>query len=321
MDSFMQIKYSEVLKNNIKYKRVLEYVAPLDFRDFEVQCLRMHDVINNHQQWLDIRERYLREYDPDTGLHTHPWHEFSCVFSGEIEYYTKEQRINVKDRSVFFMPPGIRHGWVPRTIDYWIFGIHLKFSPKNKTGEKIIREINKKLSENNYHLEATNKLRNILVELKSIDENSALKIHKMQSLTQSYLYESFELAFGDVLAKYDVEEIHEQKNLDIVKQVIQLIHENVSLPLQLEDIASHFEHTSRHLNRIFTAEEGISIGKYILKHKLSMACHSLKNSDSAVKTIAYEYGFNQTSYFCRLFKKTFGLSPKQYREMNRQKVE
>ena len=42
----MQIKYSEVLKNNIKYKRVLESIAPLDFRDFEVSCLRMHDVIN-----------------------------------------------------------------------------------------------------------------------------------------------------------------------------------------------------------------------------------------------------------------------------------
>lgn len=317
----MQIKYSEVLKNNIKYKRVLEGIGPLDFRDFEVSCLRMHDVINNHQQWLDIRERYLREYDPDTGLHTHPWHEFSCVFSGEIEYYTKDQRINVKDRSVFFMPPGTRHGWVPRSIDYWIFGIHLKFSPKNKTGEKIVREINKKLAEKNFHLEATHKLRNILLELKTIEESSPLKIHKMQSLTLNYLYEAFELAFGDVLAKYDVEEVNEQKNLDIIKQVIQLIHENVSLPLQLEDIASHFDHTSRHLNRIFTASEGTSIGKYILKHKLSMACHALKNGDAAIKTISYEYGFNQTSYFCRLFKKTFGLSPKQYREMNRQKIE
>lgn len=317
----MQLKYSEVLKNNIIYKRALEYVPPIDFRDFEVQCLRMHDVINNHQQWLDIRDRYLREYDPDTGLHTHPWHEFSCVFSGEIEYYTKDKRINVSDRSVFFMPPGIRHGWVPRSIDYWIFGIHLKFSPKNKNGEKIIREINKKLAEKNFHLEATSKLRNILLELKTIEESSPLKIHKMQSLTLSYLYESFEIAFGEVLGKYDVEEINEQKNPDIIKQVIQLIHENVSLPLQLEDIASHFDHTSRHLNRIFTASEGISIGKYILKHKLSMACHSLKNSDAAVKTISYEYGFNQTSYFCRLFKKTFGVSPKQYRDMNRQEVE
>lgn len=314
----MQIKYSEVLKNNIIYKKALELVPPLDFRDFEIHCLRMHDVINNHQQWLDIRDRYLREYDPDTGLHTHPWHEFSCVFSGEIEYYTKEQRINVKDRSVFFMPPGIRHGWVPRSIDYWVFGLHLKFSAKNKNGEKVIREINRRLSEQNFRLEATSKLKSILLELKTIDADSSLKIHKMQSLTLQYLYESLETAFGDILAKYDVEELHEQKNKDIIKQVIQLIHENVSLPLQLEDIASHFEHTSRHLNRIFTASEGLSIGKYILKHKLSMACHALKNSDTAVKTLSYDFGFNQPSYFCRLFKKTFGLSPSKYRQLNRQ---
>lgn len=314
----MQIKYSEVLKNNIKYRRVLEYVPPLDFRDFEIHCLRMHDVINNHQQWLDIKERYLREYDPDTGLHTHPWHEFSCVFNGEIEYYTQDERINIKDRSVFFMPPGIRHGWVPRSIDYWIFGLHLKFSPKNKNGEKIIREINKALVENHFKLEANNKLRNILVELKTVDDSSPIKVHKMQSLILQYLYESFEIAFGDILAKYDVEELHEQKNQDIVKQIMQLIHENVSLPLQLEDIASHFDHTSRHLNRIFTASEGIPIGKYILKHKLSMACHALKNGEASVKSISYDYGFNQPSYFCRLFKKTFGLSPNKYRELNRQ---
>jgi len=146
-----------------------------------------------------------------------------------------------------------------------------------------------------------------------------LGVHKMQSLILTYLYEAFEQAFGDILSKYDVEEIHEQKNQDIVKQIIQLIQENVALPLQLDDIARHFDHTSRHLNRIFTASEGLSIGKYILKHKLSMACHALKNSSSAVKTISYEYGFNQPSYFCRLFKKTFGLSPNEYRENNRVK--
>lgn len=315
----MQIKYSEILKNNIKYKKALEYVGPIDLKDIEIHCLRMHDVINNHQQWLDIKERYLREFDPDTGLHTHPWHEFSCIYSGEIEYYTEYKRISIKDHGIFFMPPGIRHGWVPRSIDYLIFGLHLKFISKSRTGEKIVKEINKRLIESDFHLKADDKLKRVIFALRSEEVQGPLGVHKLQSLTLAYLYEAFEQVFGDILSKYDVEEVHEQKNQDIVKQIIQLIHENVSLPLQLDDIASHFEHTSRHLNRIFTASEGLSIGKYILKHKLSMACHALKNSKSAVKTISYEYGFNQPSYFCRLFKRTFGLSPNEYRENNKVK--
>ncbi|MCM8530022.1 MAG: AraC family transcriptional regulator, partial [Lentisphaeraceae bacterium] len=118
------------------------------------------------------------------------------------------------------------------------------------------------------------------------------------------------------LLKNDVEDVMRNKNQDLTKQITELIHENVSLPLQLEDIARHFDHSSRHLNRIFTSVEGLSIGKYILKHKMTMASQALVKDDRPIKTIAYEFGFNEPSYFCRIFKKTFGMSPQVYRAKN-----
>ncbi|MCM8531782.1 MAG: AraC family ligand binding domain-containing protein, partial [Lentisphaeraceae bacterium] len=155
----MDFKYSDILKNNVKYKRVVDTLQPISLKHIEVDCLRLHDVINNHEQWLDIKQKYLREYDPDTGLHVHSWHEFSVIDYGEIEYYTEKKRFVVKDQGFFFMPPGIRHGWVPLTTDYLILGFHLKFTATSIVGERILRELEQRLKEKSFHIEATGRVR------------------------------------------------------------------------------------------------------------------------------------------------------------------
>ncbi|MFR7718210.1 MAG: AraC family transcriptional regulator [Lachnospiraceae bacterium] len=39
----------------------------------------------------------------------------------------------------------------------------------------------------------------------------------------------------------------------------------------------------------------------------------LKNTNKKIKTIAYESGFHNVDYFCRLFKKRYQLTPSEYR--------
>ena len=60
----------------------------------------------------------------------------------------------------------------------------------------------------------------------------------------------------------------------------------------------------------------IIVFMYILHdqlHSFQAASWLLKNTNKKVKTIAYESGFHNVDYFCRLFKKRYHLTPSEYR--------
>ncbi|MGL6200378.1 MAG: helix-turn-helix transcriptional regulator [Lachnospiraceae bacterium] len=53
--------------------------------------------------------------------------------------------------------------------------------------------------------------------------------------------------------------------------------------------------------------------EYLNKYRLSMTLEQLKHSSDSVTNIALENGFNNISYYNRLFKKQFGITPREYR--------
>lgn len=214
------------------------------------------------------------------------------------------------------MPPGVRHGWTPKTDDYLMLAFHFKISPKSLVGDAVIRELNSSLKSKGYNFKSTESIKQKVNDLRDIDENSPLIIHKIEALIMSLIYDCFELAIGDVLLKNDVEDIQSNKNEDLARQITELIQDNVKLPLQLEDIARHFDHSSRHLNRVFSSVTGQSIGKFILQNKLHMSAKSLLEDDRDIKEIAANYSFNEPSYFTRMFKKYYGVTPVVYRQQN-----
>jgi len=50
--------------------------------------------------------------------------------------------------------------------------------------------------------------------------------------------------------------------------------------------------------------------------KLNLAAEFLKNKRGNVSEAAYEFGFSNPSHFSRMFKKYFGISPKEYQTKN-----
>jgi AraC-like DNA-binding protein len=59
---------------------------------------------------------------------------------------------------------------------------------------------------------------------------------------------------------------------------------------------------------------GISPRLYLEDLRLKTAMGILYNERSSVKETAMRCGFNDVNYFCRLFKKRFGISPGKFKE-------
>lgn len=68
----------------------------------------------------------------------------------------------------------------------------------------------------------------------------------------------------------------------------------------------------RTVNRIFQAS-GQTVSEVVRIRRLARAREELAGSDRPVATIAYRWGFSDTSHFSRSFKARYGLSPRDYR--------
>ena len=55
---------------------------------------------------------------------------------------------------------------------------------------------------------------------------------------------------------------------------------------------------------------------FIKKYRLKKAADLLKNSDLTISEISYETGFNNRSYFYRIFKEEYNCSPSDFRSDN-----
>lgn len=74
--------------------------------------------------------------------------------------------------------------------------------------------------------------------------------------------------------------------------------------------------TQEHLTRSLKKYRNQSPSEWVNKVRLNEAAHQLRNHSTPVNEIGYDVGFENPSYFNRLFKQVYGQSPNQYRKSN-----
>lgn len=66
-------------------------------------------------------------------------------------------------------------------------------------------------------------------------------------------------------------------------------------------------------SRVFKHEQGITFREFLIVHRLSKAIRMLEHSDVSVTEVAFSVGFNDLSYFARMFRRYLGVCPSDYR--------
>jgi AraC-like DNA-binding protein/ligand-binding sensor protein len=99
------------------------------------------------------------------------------------------------------------------------------------------------------------------------------------------------------------------KNKDTIFKAINYIKDNFyNNDLKLNDVAEHIGLSSSYFSTIFKEETGLSYTEYLHKVRIETAKEYLKN-DYSLAAVAQAVGFNDQSYFSRVFKKMEGISP------------
>jgi len=110
-----------------------------------------------------------------------------------------------------------------------------------------------------------------------------------------------------------------QKNSDYqvnnrwVARALLLMEQNLSRPLNSDEIALRLSISKRQLERLFMSDTGDSLQKFYRKIRLRYGLWLLQNTDRLITDIGQDCGFSDTAHFSRVFRQAFGKKPTDYR--------
>ena len=90
-------------------------------------------------------------------------------------------------------------------------------------------------------------------------------------------------------------------------------HERISM----QDMAKLCHLSPSYFSKLFLKETGENFTDYFNRKKITWAKDALSNTDENINLISLNLGFQDTSYFVKVFKRYEGITPSQYRQSKR----
>ena len=231
------------------------------------------------QHWRQSKYSYATDPRPDHGI--------MLVLRGNACFVTEEETITATAGNVLFLPKGSRYEAVfPDEIDDYLvsFDAH---------GEGLVLSSPVKLIERApfYCIERFSEL---------VSENYSETHTILHSRGLFYL-------LLDVIANNIESENDEHRKL--VMYAMELLR---SKELSIGEVAKECAVSESALRYIFKEQTTMSPVQYRLFARIKQAAYLLESTGKSISEISEELGFFDVAYFCKVFKKHMGVTPKQY---------
>lgn len=131
---------------------------------------------------------------------------------------------------------------------------------------------------------------------------------------KSYLFELFYILFKECFEIHDCSTKIKDDTTNDIKAILEYIKINYMNPISIKDLANVVNFSEHYFMRFFKKYMGMTCVDYINEYRLNIATNLLETTDMSIMEIAVKVGVNNISYFNKIFKKKFNLTPKEYRK-------
>ena len=155
----------------------------------------------------------------------------------------------------------------------------------------------------------------LLADISSSGEARLYRSVYVPALKKTESLEQIDVALAKMLHLYVdyTFDFNEIKHSDTIFRAMEYIKSNYSRKITLEEIASYVHLSGSHLSGTFHKETGQTISAYINHVRIEKSKQLLTATQIPIAEIGAMCGFEDQSYFSRVFRQRTGLSPKKYR--------
>lgn len=100
----------------------------------------------------------------------------------------------------------------------------------------------------------------------------------------------------------------------LVRRTVLLIESDLTRDLSLSAIASALSISPGYLSGLFHQETGKTLTEFVSEKRLEQGARLLRSGSQQIQTVAQYCGIPDVNYFSKLFKKQYGLTPREYRK-------
>ncbi len=254
--------------------------------------------------------------------HMHDYYEFYIFMEGDAQIEIEGEKRPLESGQICLLPPGVTHrsvvtdtGKPYRRFVFWISKDYA--SRLMQESPDYVYLMQQASSSGRYVFTYSGKAFPLILSkaIRLLEEVNGNRYGRNAALS---------LCANDLILTLNrsvYEEEHPQEageETDLLQMLIQYIETHLDEELSLEALSRQCHVSKYYMAHFFQKNLGISVHQYISGKRLE-ACRTAILAGEEITKVYTEYGYSDYSAFFRAFRKEFGYSPKEYREIYQDK--
>lgn len=138
-----------------------------------------------------------------------------------------------------------------------------------------------------------------------------------QMATKAALFQilSILIQHNALIAETDSEFLPNERKQELLRRIIVYVKAHAHEKVSLEETAAHFYMSANYFCKYFKKQFGYTFTGYLNNLRLEHACRLLSETALPIMEISMQCGFDNLSYFNRLFRQKKSVTPSKYRQL------